>query len=32
MTAPANAFASSDDLLVLDPGEPLTVRWTLGLA
>jgi aldose 1-epimerase len=31
MTAPPNAFATGEDLLVLDPGEPLTVRWTLGL-
>ena len=32
MTAPPNAFASGDDLLVLEPGVPLTVRWTVGLA
>jgi aldose 1-epimerase len=31
MTAPPNAFATGEDLLVLEPGEPLTVRWTLGL-
>ena len=31
MTAPPNAFASGDDLLVLEPGVPLTVRWTVGL-
>jgi aldose 1-epimerase len=31
MTAPPNAFATGDDLLVLQPGEPLTVRWTLGV-
>ena len=31
MTAPPNAFATGDDLLRLDPGEPLTVRWTLGI-
>jgi aldose 1-epimerase len=32
MTAPPNAFATGQDLLVLEPGEPLTVRWTLGIA
>ena len=32
MTAPPNAFATGEDLLVLEPGEPLTVRWTLGVA
>ena len=32
MTAPPNAFATGEDLLVLELGEPLTVRWTLGVA
>ena len=32
MTAPPNAFATGADLLVLEPGEPLRVRWALGLA
>ncbi|RYU11166.1 aldose 1-epimerase family protein [Nocardioides iriomotensis] len=31
MTSPPNAFASGDDLLVLQPGVPLTVRWTVGI-
>ncbi len=31
MTAPPNAFATGEDLIVLAPEEPLTVRWTLGL-
>jgi aldose 1-epimerase len=27
MTAPPNAFATGQDLLVVDPGEAVTVRW-----
>lgn len=27
MTAPPNAFATGQDLIVLDPGETVTVRW-----
>ncbi len=32
MTAPPNAFATGRDLLVLEPEEPVTVRWQIGLA
>jgi len=31
MTAPPNAFATGQDLIVLDPGETVTVRWALRL-
>jgi aldose 1-epimerase len=31
MTAPPNAFATGEGVLVLEPERPVTVRWSLGL-